>query len=506
MNTGNARAKGRLLLLMLVVCAWLLCGCSSQLEERKMTDVTQIPIAAPGSAPVEDAFADRTEHVMLYFLSEDGSRLMPVSREITVPGGVSIARAALQALLGGPLEYEDGVWPDLGLPIVARSMEISGGVAIVDLPARVRTLPQETLYAMRVAIACTLTEFSDIHAVNVLIGGREEGFDLGATLAVGALQRPADLEVGAAYARLDNLRQGGGAFTQPVTLYLPAAEGNYVLPRVQSVDYAQMTPIEYLYTLLDELGTESGGGAGIASMPAPMLFINEMPEIVRTEDGAYRAIEIRFETAIDDALASSGLTRDIYMAVLTHTLMGAVPGVEGLQVHIGDEVITSLTAEQTSDGRAFSFAQGLATRDDFLSLIGAPVTVYAIDSRTGGLIAEQRVLAQEKSRSPRALLETLVAMWGDRAATSSLTGGDILAVSVEGEEIAVNLSSAFADALCTLEEKEAKAAVYAMVNTLTQNSRRGTVAFFFDGVQMEEALGGVEMRGRLARNPGMVVD
>jgi len=32
------------------------------------------------------------------------------------------------------------------------------------------------------------------------------------------------------------------------------------------------------------------------------------------------------------------------------------------------------------------------------------------------------------------------------------------------------------------------------------------VTFFFDGVQLEQTLGGVEMRGSLARNPGMVVD
>ena len=500
------RAKTAALALMLVLCAGLLGGCSSQLEEREMTDVSLIPIVAQQLAPVEDTFADSKARVMLYFLSDDGSRLVPVSREIDVPGGVSTARSALQALLGGPQENESGNWPDLGLPIVARSMEISGGVAVVDLPARVRTLPQETLYGIRMAIACTLTEFTEIDAVNVLIGGREEGFDLGATLPVGTLQRTADLEIGASYARLDGLRQAGGAFEQRVTLYLPTADGRFVLPQVFSVDYVQMTPIEYLYTLLETLGTEAGGSAGFASVPAPMLFINEMPEIVRTDDGAYRAIEIQFEAALDEALAASGLTREIYLAMLTHTLMGAVPGVEGLKVHIGDEVLTSLSAQHTRDGRAFSFAQVLATRDDFVSCIGAPVTVYAIDGESGRLTAEERVLAHEKSRSPRALLETLVAMWGDRAATSALSGADILAVSVDGEEITVNLSAAFADALRALEPQDAKAAVYAMVNTLTQNHLRGNVTFFFDGVQMEEPLGGVEMRGSLARNPGMVVD
>ena len=55
---------------------------------------------------------------------------------------------------------------------------------------------------------------------------------------------------------------------------------------------------------------------------------------------------------------------------------------------------------------------------------------------------------------------------------------------------------------------EERAAVYAMVNTLTEFAGTdGTpqrVAFFFDGSQRESLAGGVEMRGELVRNPGMV--
>ncbi len=493
------------LCLQLALMAWLLCGCTQLLEERPAADLSARPPAAQMAAPAGDSAAGSSAHVMLYFLSADGSSLVPVAREIAVPGGVSPVRAALAALLAGPLEGEEGAWPDLGLPLVARSLEISGGVAIVDLPARVRTLPQETLYAMRAAIANTLTEFAQVQYVSVLVGGREEGFDLAATLPVGALARSADMNIAAAYDRMEQMRQSAGAFTQPTVVYLPAVDGKTVLPQVRSVDYAQMTPIEYLYTLLEELG-EPGEGLASAATPAPMLFIDEMPEIVRTEDGAYRAIEIQFEAALDEALAAAGLTRGVYMAMLTHTLMGAVPGVEGLKVHIGEEILTSLLPEHTPDGAALSFAQTLATRDDFAAYIGAPVTVYAIDRGTGKLAAEQRILPQARQSAPRALLETLIAMWGDRAATAKLTGEDILAVAVDGEELAVNLSNAFADALMALPQAEAKAAVYAMVNTLTQGTRSGGVSFYFEGEQLETPLGGLEMRGRFARNPGMVVD
>ena len=163
--------KKVVLALLFVLLSLSLSGCMSQLEEREMTDVSQIPIDAGVNAPVEDTIADSSEWVTLYFFSEDETRLLPAARKIDVPGGVSVARAALEALLAGPLDTEEGTWPDLGLPIVARSLEISNGIAIVDLPARVRTLPQKTLYGMRMAMANTLTELPDVQAVNVLIGG-----------------------------------------------------------------------------------------------------------------------------------------------------------------------------------------------------------------------------------------------------------------------------------------------------------------------------------------------
>ena len=44
------------------------------------------------------------------------------------------------------------------------------------------------------------------------------------------------------------------------------------------------------------------------------------------------------------------------------------------------------------------------------------------------------------------------------------------------------------------------------VNTLTQGRTQQGVIFFFDGKQLGELAGGLSMRGRLVRNPGMVVE
>lgn len=467
----------------------LLGGCVSQVSERELADLSAAEIKADVPAPAQDGEQSYDMRCTLYFLSEDGGRLIPVTRSVTVEGGKSRAQAALDALLAGPEAGEDGAaWPDLGTVRGERLLEVSCGVATVDLPARVRTLSQEMLYAVRMAIANTLTEFAEISYVNVLIGGREEGLDLGATLPVGTITRVDDLDVGARYSRLHEQRLSPGGVTLLTTLYFPAAQGGLLLPEVRSIAYAQVSPIEYLYTLLEELGKGAGLTLCAQDVPAPMDYIEEMPEIVRTEDG-YLAVELRMSDALETALDAAGLTLDTYMAMLTDTLMGFVPGVEGLRVMIGGRM-----------------AANLATRSGFEGCVGAPATLYVMDGT--GLSRVQRVLPQAQADDARARLAALMALEEEElfALPDGLTQEDILAVHAGEETIAVNLSGRFRDALAALAPAQERAAVYAMVNTLTEDTRASRVAFFFEGGQVQTLAGGLEMRGTFLRNPGMVVD
>lgn len=494
--------------LMLLAALVLLGGCSSQVQEREMADLSAVPVQTPAEAPEADGAQDKTLLATLYFLSGDSASLRPVTRRITAEGGQSRAQAALNALLAGPQAGESGaVWPELGAARSSRMLEVSSGVATVDLPASARTLDPETLYAVRMAITNTLTEFSEISYVNVLIGGREEGLDLGAALPVGTMTREESLDVRAQYSRRYEQRLSTQGVSLLTTLYIPSQDAGLLLPQVRSISYAQVSPIEYLYTLLGELGKETGGGLYAQEIPAPLEYIEEMPEIVRTEDG-YLAIEIQMSSALDDALYDSGLTRGIYMAMLADTLLGFVPGVEGLSVSIGSRRITEIAEQDTPDGRALAFEQGLATREDFAGYIGAPVTLYAMDEHTDGLMRMRRTVVQALQNDPRERLAALMRLSHESvfALPDRLSAQDILAVHVGGDMIAVNLSAAFADALSKLGEDQERAAVYAMVNTLTEDMDVSRVAFFFDGKQIQTLAGALEMRGVFMRNPGMVVD
>ncbi len=83
---------------------------------------------------------------------------------------------------------------------------------------------------------------------------------------------------------------------------------------------------------------------------------------------------------------------------------------------------------------------------------------------------------------------------------------DVLAVSTEEKKVIVHLSALLGKALEGMDDVQVRTAVYAMVNTLTQGRAQQGVIFFFDGKQLGELAGGLSMRGRLVRNPGMVVE
>lgn len=506
MHRKRTRAAVAALLVLMLAA---LSGCAQMVQEQPLEDLSDYVVEPGTDAPLEDGYVERAQLVTLYFISAQGERLVPVTREVTMHDGMSRAQAALEALTGGPLEGEtEAGWPDAGGAVNARNLELSGGVATVNLPARYRVLDPEMLYAVRLAVASTLCELPEISYVNVLVGGREEGLDLGATMPVGTLSRLEDLDVQARYARMDDQRQSDTGFTCLTTLYFPTRDGRMLLPVVRSVAYAQASPVDYLYTLLSELGKGANHELAMQDTPAPMDYIEEMPEIVRPADGANRAIEIRFSEALREALEEAGLSLYIYLAMLTDTLMGFVPGVEGLQVYVGGERLDGLEAEDTVAGETVTFAQALITRDAFEGCIGASRTLYAQSAQEGKLVRVQYVLPQARQDEPREALEGLLTLSGQGyvALPSGLGPQDILAVRVEEENVVVNLSEAFAKALQSLTARQARVAVYAMVNTLTQGRDQQGVIFFFDGEQIGELAGGLNLRGRMLRNPGMVVE
>ena len=348
--------KKRGLALLLALTLPLLCGCDGMVSERPMEDLSGWTIETGEDVPTQDAFAAETQMATLYLLSADGDRLVPVPAEVTMRDGESLAQAALTALLdGAKLGRTDATWPMNGEG-KAPTLSVSDGIATVNLPARYRALEPKTLFAVRQAVANTLGSLSGIAYVNVLIGGREEGLDLGATTPVGTLTRIDDLDVQGRYNRLDDQRLSGAGYTRLTTLFFPSADGKMLLPVVRTLAYdAGAAAIDCLYTVLEALESVSADELIERHVPEPMGYISEMPEIVRMPETGEQAIEIRFSGELTQALEEQKLTLGVYLGMLTRTLMGVVPGVDGVHVLIDGAAVTALDAEKTPDGEALAF-------------------------------------------------------------------------------------------------------------------------------------------------------
>lgn len=483
----------------------LLGGCASAPRERPLADLSETAILAPAPAPEQDGCAPREQAVTLYFLDASGERLTPVTRWVSV-GAEGAARAALRELLGGVKDGEDAFWPDLGDAAQDAWAEFSGEVATVSLPARARALEPQTLYAVRLSIAATLTEFSSVRYVNVLVDGREEGIDLGATRSAGTLSRVTDMDAGAQYRELSEQGREERGGTLTTTLFFPAEDGAHVLATVRSVTYASPSAVDGMYTLLLELGRAPDDQLMAADIPAPMDYIVEMPEIVWAGDGAYRAVELRFSEELDEAIASAGLTRGVYLAMLADTLLTFVPGVDGMLVTIGGEAATSLSPNQTPDGQPLAFEQGMARRGDFLSYAGSGVTLYAPEGDSGRVRPVRRMLAQVERDDARARLRAALGLGEEAGLWKGLGDADILAVYIQDSMALVNLSDAAANALRALTPLQERAVVYALVNTLCEDGGVRSVAFYFEGEQVQALAGGLDMRGHFLKNPGLAVD
>jgi hypothetical protein len=131
--------------------------------------------------------------VLVYFLR--GEELGTAER--TVPRTVAVARAAMEALCGGPSAAEKAAGLGTAVPVGTSLLGISldGTVATVDLSDEFESGGGSLAMTARVAqVVYTLTQFKTITAVEFMIDGERVGSIGGEGVVVAEPQRRADWE------------------------------------------------------------------------------------------------------------------------------------------------------------------------------------------------------------------------------------------------------------------------------------------------------------------------
>ena len=492
--------KTVILLLLLLLALPLLSGCSGVIEERPQAELDPSEIRAGRDAPETDETVPYSRLCTLYFINGNGTKLIPVTRELTFDAIGGEAGILLNALLSGPPESEkDASWP-AGITARGASVQVSDRFAAVDLPGAYRQLTPDMLYAVRQAVAETFFA-AGMRSVQVLVGGREEGADLAGTMPVGTFLPGGSADPEAQLSLLEDERQSREAFARSATLFFPSRDGELLVPVQRSVTCESASAVACLYAILEELGRSPSNALAGEETPAPLDYMEEMPDIARAQDGASRVIRLRFTAALDTALRKAGISRALYLGMLTRTLMGFVPGVDGLAVGIGGENIREV---RSAAGDAVAFRDGILTIRGFAGFLAAPAGIYARGEKEGSLKKKQVLLPSGMEENPREIFARMTELPAGESALPPETGVfDLLAFRRERENMVLDFSEAFFERLSSLGEAGASLAVYAIVNSMTEGNGLTGCVFFFGGEQ-KDGIGNLVLRGRMVRNPGKV--
>ena len=502
--------KRRIFAGFLLLCALCLAlnGCAPRNDPAPSAQLTLPPATARFAAPEMDTEQNYGQTVLLFLPSLDGSQLIavPVAATLTLPR--HRAQKLCEMLLAHPgTEYARPVAGEMTLSLSGTdAVEVSGNVATVSLGAAALRLSHEQLFTVGQALANTLCQFGDLQYVNVLVAGVQPGLNVASTLPAGCYQNNTREDLATLWARA-SAPYSTGRRSFAAAMYYPAPAGKGVLCEARMLSFSGPSLPAMAVTLLEALsaGAENLPGA----LRCPDLKGMMAADPVLDESTGGRRLVLRFSDSLNGEMQRFGITRSALAAGLTYTLTTFLPGVEGIEIRIGAEKITSLTPLDTYSGAGdtLSFQDGLMRRRDFSSFLLAHCALYFANDR-GKLTKVYRPIPFYETVSARALVQQL--MMGPQPYDSQggllpvlpqgLRDADLIGVSFADNTLLLNFSDQLSGLAVGMDAAEERRMVYALVNTLCEIQDVQKVALFILGEQPETLVREVYLPGDFLPN------
>ena len=502
--------------LPLLLALALLTSCAGNGIPLQTEVTTTLPPAQNNFvAPIGDAALEYVAPTTLYLPRHDGARLTTVTTDVTYSAARPHAESVVRALLGYAGDgVASGVGGDTKLSLYgANPVEISNGVATVNLAASALQLDRKEYYVACQCIANTLTELDDVQSVNVQVMDKQIGLDIASTLPTGAFSRSFGDDAGAVYEQTLTQRAASDEdatekrLTAAVTLYFPMTIDDGVMPETRSISFTGQLPSDMIAGILAEMAL---GAQAVEHSPAlPLLadLLTEAPAVTEPSDGSGQIVTLRFAYNFDDMLEAFGYTRASCMAALCYTLCTFLPNVAGVTVHVGDERVDELAL---ADGTTLTLKDGVQRRADFAASLLANCTLYL--ARGGKLAQVRRPVYYYQAANPRALLLELAK--GPRDGDSvtdaepvmpvnALRDADMLGLSLSGGTLLVNFAKTFENLGEGFTGAQDRLLAYALVNTLACNDRVKAVRFFVTGEPPKGFTDEIYWAGDFYRNLGL---
>ena len=498
--------------------ALTLSGCIAGVDAlNRDSGVTLPPVAVSYTAPTGDTNQEIAQTVLLYVPNAAGTRLIAQTERVVISAARHPAETTLRRLFAfSGTENAQRLSNDVSLQLSpVNPVEISGNTATVNLAASALALSHSQFYVVCQAIANTLTQWGDIRYVNVLVSSIQPGLDVGASVPAGCFMQNLNDSIDTLTAAAETQAAVGAdrRVSLSATLYFPAYSGKGILAETRMLSFDGRAKPVLIETLLSALSQGAQTLDNTPALPALNDYLSQAPTVQEIAvSGGQRAV-LRFQAGLNDALISAGVPRSVMAAALTYTLTGFVPGISGVTMYIGEELVSTVVPNGVYEGagEAVNFADGIMRRSDFSHFLLANCTLYFGDG-AGRLRAVQRPIPYYEARSARYLLGCL--MQGPQTCDSAsgtqpvlpegLSDADLLGVGLDEATMLLNWSPRFAAQAAPLDETAERLLVYAVVNTLCELPAVRSICFFIGGTQPQTLSGKIYLPGLFLRNMSLV--
>ena len=496
--------------LLCAICL-ALCGCVSR-ETAMAPQITLPPAQEKRPAPENDTRQGYSQTLLLYLPSLDGTQLLSVPQTVNLSASQHSAAALCEMLLAHPgTDVTAPVGGDVTISLTdTDAVEVSGQTVTVILAASALRLSHEQLFTVGQALANTLCQTGDVQYVNVLVSGTQPGLNIAATLPAGSYQGNTREDLSSLWARA-SAPLGTGRRSFAATLYFPAPSGKGILCESRTLSFPEQNLAGMASTLLDALSAGSESLPKVPQCPDLKGMLLDAPAV--SEAGGARRLILHFSEELNATLINAGITRSVMMASLCCTMTTFLPGIEGIEVHIGSEQVTSLTPSGTYNraGETITFSDGIMRRRDFSGFLLSECTLYFADEE-GSLVPVQRPVPFYEACSARALLAEL--MLGPQPFDSQtglspvlpagLRDADLLGVAYADGAMLLNFSSQLSALAASFSKEAEQSLIYGTVNTLCELPPVKKVVFFIQGQQPESLAGAVYLPGDFLPNLDLV--
>ncbi|MDD2648094.1 MAG: GerMN domain-containing protein [Eubacteriales bacterium] len=476
-----------------------------------------LPLSGFADAPTGDVSEPVIKSAVFYYCKTGTGYLGSIAKNLSFPVGRLDAETLIREWLnfdGDGLLSRPGSGAALSLA-ASQPLELSGSTLTVNLSSSALQLDKSELYALCQCLTNTLTESGSIKYVNFIVEGHPLSIDIRGLLPLGAFSRSVGTNVESAYEILASRRVSADgsaesqSFDKSITLYYPALYSRGILAETRSVSFAGQSAQQVLNTILSEISKSAQTLSCAIPLPSLTSFLAAVPSLAPVSGGGVKAC-FSFTEPLNTALSQQGVTRSVFLASLCYTVCTFYPEAMGIDVTIGETHISNVSPSGVFDGESrIDFTDYLQQRRSYSGFLMNTISLYYIED--DHLTEIMRPVQQSAAALPRTTaLEWLrgAAPYDSKSAVYPLGAAfydsDIIGISISGELLTINFSSAVKNAFLSLDSQRERLACYALVNTLCSLPNVRRVQFYFANSDEGELAGGVYWGGDFWLNPGIV--